>query len=201
MRFAVADCVTAYVLTGGVVFVFVALYAAGLGSSLRDCPSSVTAKEDLGTNGTNFQRVFATTPEVASIDDVAKHHNGKNWSVVKWFDASPTAAQLSELLPELNSRNTRLMYLVNPETEQWTECLVRWDEGTWQHQAILRMQDHAGRAARATKAKDVGKIMGFKWGFGSGISAMARGITHGLSRDEPVRHTHAHVSLFSWLGG
>ncbi len=183
-----ANSVAASLLIGGVVFLLVALYAADLGNNVRDCSSCAIANQDLST--TDDKRVLQKAPETAMIhhdDDVARNSNdGKNWSVVRWFDASPSSEQLSELLPDLNDRNITLMYMVNPKTDQWSECLVRWNKGTWQHQATLRLQDHTRRATRATNTKEVGKIVGLKWGFGSGISTLARGIAHGLARDEPV---------------
>jgi hypothetical protein len=126
----------------------------------------------------------STTSPVVLVEN--KHKDGKNWSVVKWFASSPSDAELSRLLPALTNRKARLMYLVNPETGQWSECLVSWKEGTWQHKATMILQEHAERASRAEKSTDVARVTGYVWGFGSGISLLAKSVVHAVVNDRMV---------------
>jgi hypothetical protein len=129
------------------------------------------------TRESSFQHAHDTLPE---------NREGKNWSIAKCFATSPSDEELSRLLPDLIMRKFRLMYLLNPATGVRGECLVSWNNGTWQHEAVMILQHHAMRALYDNKSTGVGRAVGYKWGFGSGISLLAKSIVPAVVNDHPV---------------
>jgi hypothetical protein len=142
-------------------------------------------------NAVNLQPVAANASAsyiaAGMLKPLKPANQDKNWSLTKCFASSPSDQELSRLLPDLTMRNFRLIYLVNPETGLWSECLVRWNYGTWQHQAAMLLQNHSVRALHAKQRGDVDVTVGFKWGFGSGLTCLAKSIVPAVINDRPVR--------------
>jgi hypothetical protein len=166
----------------GFVLAIVALYATNLNVSELDCPSSPGRNITQSKNLSDAAELLGPAQLQADKDG-----HGKNWTIVKWFDVTPPPEELATLLPELNKRNVRLMYSYNPQSERWSECIVSWKAGTWQHTATMRLQRHADRAAHANSSMDVIRVLGYRWGFGSGISSLSRSMVHAIVKDQPVR--------------
>jgi hypothetical protein len=209
MRTEVSNSCTAFAIATGFVLAFVAMYATNLHVSKLDClPSALQKPAHTSLRALRLRHVSSpvnspsrsisslqdtvnaplepTRLQISLQSDHGKQEHGKNWTVVRWFDASPSPEELTKLLPELNKRNARLMYSYNEQSDQWSECLISWKEGTWQHAAMLKLRNHAERATRANKSADVIKVLGFRWGFGSGVTSLSRSIVHAVVKDQPV---------------
>lgn len=66
----------------------------------------------------------------------------------------------------------------------WNECLIRWSETSWQHKASLKLAQHGEKVAK--EKSSVEQVIGYDWGFNSGLNSIARAVLYAVNVDKPI---------------
>lgn len=88
--------------------------------------------------------------------------------------------ELKLLEPILEKRIWRLVL----KPGNWIECLIRWPNNSWQHNASLKLAQHGDYVQRENPS--VEQIIGYYWGFNSGLNSLARAIIYSVNKNKPV---------------